>query len=292
MDVAVLGSSTSWYLRDLTRAAGTRHRIVPASFRELTAAVDPTRQKITSADLDLSRFDAVLVRTMPPGTLEQVVFRMDVLGRLAASGVTVLNPPRAVEAAVDKFLATARLQAAGLHVPRTIACQTTDEALAAFEQLGRDVVIKPLFGSEGRGITRVNDVALAERAFRMLEQLGAVIYLQEFIEHEGYDLRLLVIGEQTLAMRRRNPHDWRTNVSRGATAEAFTPDAHLIELAHRAAQALDAPLAGVDILPARDGTLYLIEVNAVPGWQALAAATNQDVAKLVLDLVETTVARR
>jgi ribosomal protein S6--L-glutamate ligase len=292
MDVAVLGSPTSWYLRDLSRAAGTRHRIVPASFRELTAAVDPARQKITSADLDLSHFDAVLVRTMPPGTLEQVVFRMDVLGRLAASGVTVLNPPRAVEAAVDKFLATARLQAAGLHVPRTIACQTTDEALTAFEQLGGDVVIKPLFGSEGRGITRVNDEALAERAFRMLEQLGAVIYLQEFIEHEGYDLRLLVIGEQTLAMRRRNPHDWRTNVSRGATAEAFSPAPHLIELAHRAAKALDAPLAGVDILPARDGTLYLIEVNAVPGWQALATATNQDVAKLVLELVEKTVARR
>lgn len=291
MDVAVLGSPNSWYLRDLTRAAGTRHRVVPATFRQLTAAVNATpdaaRQLFRSAEIDLGRCDAVLVRTMPPGSLEQVVFRMDVLARLAAAGVTVLNPPRAVEAAVDKYLATARLQAAGLHVPRTMACQTAEDALQAFDTLGGDVVIKPLFGSEGRGITRLDDPALAERAFRMLEQLGAVIYLQEFIPHEGCDLRLLVIGDEMLAMRRRNPHDWRTNVSRGATAEAFTPDDALVEMARRAAAAVEAPLAGVDILPGRDGKLYLIEVNAVPGWQALSRATGRDVALMVLDLVET-----
>ena len=112
----------------------------------------------------------------------------------------------------------------------------------------------------------------------MLEQLGAVVYLQEFIAHEGHDLRLLVIGEQVLGMRRRNSLDWRTNISRGATAEAFSPDAGLIDLARRAAVAVDAPLAGVDILPGRDGAMYLIEVNAVPGWKALAGATDSDVA--------------
>ncbi len=149
MNVAVLGSPTSWYLRDLARAAGMRHRIIPAAFRDLAASVNPTEQRCWSAAVDLSKLDAVLVRTMPPGSLEQVVFRMDVLGRLAAAGVTVLNPPRAVEAAVDKYLATALLQEAGLLVPRTIACQTADDALLAFENLGRDVVVKPLFGAEG-----------------------------------------------------------------------------------------------------------------------------------------------
>ncbi len=110
---------------------------------------------------------------MPPGSLEQVVFRMDALGRLEAAGATVINPPRAIECAVDKYLTTARLAAAGLLVPRTVACQTVEDAMAAFELLGGDVVIKPLFGSEGRGITRLQDEALAERAFRLLVQLGA-----------------------------------------------------------------------------------------------------------------------
>jgi len=285
MEVAVLGAPTSWYLRDITRAAGDRHRVIPVTFRDLAALVDHSGQSYTAGATDLGRLDAVIVRTMPPGSLEQVVFRMDVLGRLEAAGVTVVNPPRAVEAAVDKYLATSRLQTAGLQVPRTRVCQTADEAIRAFQDLHGDVVVKPLFGSEGRGITRLCDEALADRAFRMLEQFGAVIYLQEFIPHEGFDLRLFVVGEQVLAMRRRNPHDWRTNVSRGATPESFAPDDRLIEMARRAAAAVGAPLAGVDILPGRDGLLYVIEVNAVPGWQALAEVSGADVAALVLELV-------
>ena len=126
----------------------------------------------------------------------------------------------------------------------------------------------------------------------MLAQLGAVLYLQEFIPHEGHDIRLLVIGERVLSMRRQNKLDWRTNISRGATAEPFTPDDSLIEIARRAAAAVHAPLAGVDLLPGKDGRLYTIEVNAVPGWRGLARALNLDVARLVLDYVASQARRR
>ncbi len=290
MKFAVLCNPDSWYLRDLTRAALARHQIVPCSFRAMHAALG-SHETLMSDGLDLGSVDAVLVRTMPPGSLEQVVFRMDLLGRLQRQGRVVINPPKAVEAAVDKFLTSALLQQAGLNVPRTFVCQTADEALAAFAQLGGDVVLKPLFGAEGRGIARLQDEAIAERTFKMLEQLGAVLYLQQFIPHEGYDLRLLVIGEQVFGMRRRNKLDWRTNISRGATPEPFTADATLCELAHRAARAVGAPVAGVDLLPTRDGALYAIEVNAVPGWQALAKAHQLDVAALVLDYVAEQVQR-
>jgi RimK family alpha-L-glutamate ligase len=147
------------------------------------------------------------------------------------------------------------------------------------------VVVKPLFGSEGRGIARLQDEALALRAFKMLEQLGAVIYVQQFIPHEGHDLRLLVMGDRTLGMRRSNDLDWRTNVSRGATTAPIQLTPQLIELGRRAAAAIGAPLAGVDILPARDGNAYVLEVNGVPGWKALQATLNVDVAQLVLDFV-------
>ncbi len=287
MQVAVLCSKDSWYFTDLWRAAGMKLSVRALAFTQLCADVANDESTVASSGgVQLEGFDAVLVRTMPPGSLEQVVFRMDVLGRLEAGGVTVINPPRAIEAAVDKYLATAKLQAAGLTVPETIVCQTSDDSLAAFEKLGGDVVVKPLFGSEGRGITRVSDENLALRAFRMLEQLGAVIYLQRFVEHEGFDIRLLIIGESVLAMRRRNAHDWRTNVSRGATAEAFVPDDALVGLARRAADAIGAPLAGVDLLPGRDGGLYVLEVNAVPGWKALSRVLDVDVARMVLDFVE------
>jgi ribosomal protein S6--L-glutamate ligase len=284
MRFAVLAAADSWYARDLARAAAGDFEIVTLPFSEIAAEINDGLD-VVSANCNLAEFDAVIVRTMPPGSLEQVVFRMDCLGRYEATGGIVINPARAIEAAVDKFLTSAKLHEAGLPTPRTIVCQTADHAMAAFEKLGGDVVLKPIFGSEGRGITRLNDEALALRAFKMLASLGAVLYVQEFIEHEGCDIRLLLIGERVLAMRRRNPLDWRTNISRGAKAEPLTPDDNLVNLARRAATAVGAPLAGVDLLPGRDGRLYAIEVNAVPGWKGLGKALGVDVARLVLEFV-------
>lgn len=287
MRIAVLGSQKSWYLADLRRAAKGQHEIESLPFTEVASLLNPqssirSPHSITSASTSLHDFDAVLVRTMPPGSLEQVVFRMDALAQLEAAETMVINPPKAIEVAVDKYLATARLAAAGLTVPPTATCQTVNAAIEAFHTLGGDVVLKPLFGSEGRGIARLQDENIAQRAFALICQLGGVIYLQTFIDHEGFDLRLLVIGQRVLGMRRRNPLDWRTNVSRGAMAEPLEVTTDLAALAHRAAEAIGAPLAGVDLLPGRDGMLYAIEVNAVPGWQALSHATGADVAAMVL----------
>ncbi|MFM8250920.1 MAG: RimK family alpha-L-glutamate ligase [Planctomycetota bacterium] len=285
MRFAVLASPESWYLRDLRRAAREEDEIVALPFSTIATVLGDRGMSVTSrvgeAVYDWSQFAAVLVRTMPPGSLEQVIFRMDVLGQYERRGGVVVNPPRSIEVAVDKFLTSARLQAAGLATPRTIVCQTVDEALDAFDQLQGDVVIKPLFGGEGRGISRVNDRDIARRVCQLLTQLGAVLYLQEFIAHDGHDIRILWIGDDYLAMRRHNPLDWRTNVSRGAVAEAFTPTAEMIEIARRAAAAVGAGVAGVDLLPARDGRLVALEVNAVPGWQALGRVTGVDVAALV-----------
>jgi RimK family alpha-L-glutamate ligase len=291
MRIAVLANANSWYLKDLARAAEGRYEIVPTSFRDLTSTLLGKSCGVTAKEIDLASCDAVLVRTMPPGSLEQVVFRMDALARLEAAGRVVINPPRAIETAVDKYLTSAKLQAAGLTVPRTIVCQTVEDAMAAFGQLGGDVVLKPLFGAEGRGIARLTDENLALRAFKLLEELKAILYLQEFVPHEGYDLRVFVLGERTFAIERRNPLDWRTNVSRGATTEAVQLSDDLRELALRAAGAIGAPVAGVDLLLGRDGRWYTIEVNAVPGWKALAHALQIDMAREVLDFVVAELAR-
>jgi RimK family alpha-L-glutamate ligase len=194
-----------------------------------------------------------------------------------------VNPPKAIEAAVDKYLTTCRLQQAGLLVPATIVCQRADDAMEAFGALGGDVVVKPLFGGEGRGIARLIDESLALRTFKLLENLGGVFYLQNFVEHEGFDIRILIVGDQVSAIRRCNALDWRTNVARGGRAEPYSPTAHELQMAWTAAEAVGAEVAGIDLLPGRDGELYAIEVNAVPGWQALARATGVDVASQLLD---------
>lgn len=285
MDIAILAARDSWYFRDLQRAAGERHRLTPISYKRLGSHVAGSRLSLSAGGVDLGAVDAMLVRSMPPGSLEQVVFRMDALARLEAAGVRVVNPARAIEAAVDKYLATAKLQAAGLLVPATVVCQTAADALDAFEALGGDVVVKPLFGGEGHGITRVSDAAVARRVFMALEQIGAVLYVQQFIPHDGVDWRLLVIGDDVLGMKRINPDDWRTNISLGARPAPLEVTVELAQLARRAAAAVGASVAGVDLLPARDGRLYAIEVNAVPGWRALGDVTGVDVAVRVLGLV-------
>ncbi|TWT78247.1 Alpha-aminoadipate--LysW ligase LysX [Posidoniimonas polymericola] len=282
MNVAVLGSPESWYFADLQRAAGSRWRLQAASFAELAAELQGPRIRVTAGEHDLTTCDGVLIRTMPPGSLEQVVFRMDALAGLQDAGVPVLNPPKAIEAAVDKHLALARLQAAGLPTPRTFTCQTAEAAAQAFVRLENDAVLKPLFGGEGRGITRLEDEAVASRVFRTLEQLGSVIYLQEYVPHHGADLRLLVVGDEVFGMRRVNPDDWRTNISRGAVAKPLEVTPDLADLARRSAAAVDAVVAGVDVLPALDGRMLVLEVNAVPGWRALSRTTGVDIAERML----------
>jgi len=286
MNIAVLGSATSWYVGDLRRAAGQRHVVTPVTYSQLASAVSVEQLTVASGEIELSKVDALLVSSMTPGSLEQVVFSMDALARLEAAGVKVINSAKACETAIDKYLTTAKLQAAGLKVPDTFVCQTAEQGLEAFERLGGNVVVKPLFGGEGRGITKVDDPAIALRVMRTLEQLGSVLYLQKFIPHEGHDLRLLVIGERVIGMRRSNPDDWRTNVALGAKGEPLEVTPKLAELAHRADAAVGAGIAGVDLLPGRDGKLYVLEVNAVPGWRALSRVTGVDVAEKVLQYVE------
>jgi ribosomal protein S6--L-glutamate ligase len=140
MSIALLSYGAGWHVRDLQRAARQLgHEATSIDWRIVQASV-PYRST-------LDGHQVVIVRTMPPGSLEHVVFRMDVLHVLQDRGVRVLNPPRALEVCVDKYLASARLEAAGLPTPPTAICQNADSAMAAFEELGGDVVVKPLFGS-------------------------------------------------------------------------------------------------------------------------------------------------
>ena len=308
MKIGILASEGSWYYRDLERAALARgHACVRLDFERLVARVGDGDFGLPICDFRLEEKDAdsepssnpkskiqnpkspslLLVRTMPPGSLEQVVFRMDVLGRLEAAGTRVVNSPKSLECAVDKYLTTARLQAVGLPVPDTVVCEHEDDAVAAFEQLGRDVVVKPLFGSEGRGIVRVSDPDLAHRTFRTLMRLNAVLYLQRFVDHEGYDVRVLVLDGRILgAIRRRSPHDFRTNVSRSAIAELHSVTTREADYALRAAASTGAYIAGIDLLYDRQGNCYVIEVNAVPGWQAFTRTTGIDVAARLVESLE------
>jgi len=287
MRVAVVGEPEGWHVGRLARRlAGMGHAAEVVRWLEIGAAIDAGGDRFTPRTLDEAR--AVMVRGMPGGVLagdrlEPVVLRMDVLARLAARGVAVVNSPRALEAAIDKYLAAARLAAAGVPVPRCHAVQGRAAAERAWLDLGGDCVLKPIFGSRGRGVTRIGEPGALDQPDATAE---TIFLLQEFVPHGGWDVRILTVGDRAFAMRRRAAAgDWRTNVSLGGMAEPFDPPPAWIDLAFRAARCLETEVAGVDLLPATDGRVLVLEVNGVPGWRALEGATGQDVTGAVAEYV-------
>jgi RimK family alpha-L-glutamate ligase len=281
-----VGSSGGWHARRLTDALAARgHESCLVPVTRMLGRIDG-EVGVRSGELWLDGCDAVIVRGIPRGSLEQVIFRVDALHALVERGVACVNGPRAIERTIDKFLASALLARAGVPTPRTIACERVEDALEAFAELGGDVIVKPLFGSMGAGMTRVDDADVAYRVFHALCLERAVYYLQEALPHDGRDLRALVVGGRVLAAIERVGEGWRANLARGARARATQLSAEQERLCLEAADALGVDYAGVDLLGAADGRDYVLELNGIPGWHGLQQATGADVAAALVAHVE------
>jgi ribosomal protein S6--L-glutamate ligase len=280
MRLAILGSVDSWHVQEIHRAARREFDVDVLPFHALAAKINSTS---VGHNCSLDGYHTVVVRTMPKGSLEQIIVRMDMLNQCADRGATIVNPPRSLEVAIDKYLGLSRLQAAGLPVPETIICQDAASAIAAIQRLGGQAVMKPLFGSEGKGLVRVNLDTSAAR----LDELaaGGVFYLQRFIEHPGCDYRLLVMAARVFGMQRVNPDDWRTNIRLGGRGEPLDMTDQLRQMARAASDAVGAPFVAVDVLPDRAGGLWVLEVNAVPGWRELQKVAEIDVAAALVEML-------
>ncbi len=291
MRVAILSATTGWHTDELCQALLARgHESIVVPYERLVASMARTDRRpstLTSEAASILDVDAVLARIIPHGSLEQIIYRVNALHWIEARGIPVMNSPRAIERSVDKFYTTALLEESGLDVPETVVCEQVDEAMAATRAMG-DVIFKPLFGSMGRGMVRVSDPDTAFRVARALEDVRAVFYVQRTIDHGGRDIRAFVVSGRVIgAIERLAPAGaWRTNVARGGVARAFDLPGGWSEIAVRAANAIGADYAGVDLLPARDGRLYVLEVNGIPGWQGLQEATGIRVADAVVAHLE------
>jgi RimK family alpha-L-glutamate ligase len=282
MQVAVLAARTGWHTEELERAARERgHTATVLPYEGLVAGIGPA-PSLRSRATELDGVDAVLARIIPSGSLEQIIFRVDALHRLEDRGIPVINSPRTIERTVDKFWTSCLLEQCGLLTPETIVCESTDDAFAAFRKLG-DVVVKPLFGSMGLGMVRITSEEMAYRVFRTVEQIRGVFYLQRTVAHDGLDIRAFVVGSKVVGAIERRANGWRTNLAQGGTAQAVRLSEDLAALAVRAAAAVGADYAGVDLLTGSDGCTYILEVNGIPGWQGLQQATGLDVAGLLMD---------
>ncbi len=288
--VAVLGASGSWHSRGLIAALAARgHEVLAIPATRMRSVVDDDgAAHVLGPEGDaLDALDLLVVRGLPRGSLEQVIFRMDALHVLAERGVRCINSPRAIERTVDKSWAGAVLALAGVPTPPTIVCERYDDAMEAFARLGGDVVVKPLFGAMGHGIVRVEDRDVAHRVFRALELERTVYYVQRTVAPAGRrDLRVLVVGSEVAGAMERATDSWRANIARGARPRAVTLGEDERRLALAAAAAVEADVAGVDLLVAPDGEAIVLEVNGIPGWQALQSVCERDLTQLVVSACE------
>ena len=241
--LTILGSAKSWHVAELLKASSSNNiRAAVIDWETIGSLAISQGEKFWPNSLHTA--DAILVRTMPAGTLEQVISRMDILARLAIRGSVVLNNPKSLESAIDKYVTTTRLIDAGIPVPPSAIVQSSADLEKCNVQFGGDVVLKPIFGSNGQGLFRLEGDTKPLPPF--FSETGVAV-AQQYIANDGWDARILVVGTEAFAMRRiAADGEWRTNIARGGKAELFTPPSEWIQLAHAATQAVGAHIAGVD----------------------------------------------
>jgi RimK family alpha-L-glutamate ligase len=285
--IGILGNDgKEWHIQRLLgelRSRGAEAYVFPATRLVSRIGAEP---KVAVKGYMIEDYDALIVRRMPGGTAERVFYRMDAIHMLEEYGVYVINPALSIEKSVNKYYTSALLEKAGIMSPRTVVTESFTESMRAFEELGGDVVVKPLFGSLGAGITRLTDGDIAYRVFRALESTQSVFYIQEYIPHGNEDIRAFVIGDEVVASMKRVGAGWKTNISSGAAPEPYEASDEEVETSLKAAETLGLEYTGVDLMRSDiDGTLYTLEVNSTPGWEGLQKVTNVDIAERLVEYV-------
>jgi RimK family alpha-L-glutamate ligase len=263
-----------------------KQNITPICFgyRPIIGRVNYTPEASVN-EINLAKdIDSMITRPIGRGSLEEILFRMNLLHRLERLGLLIINPPIAIERAVDKYNSLTLFHENGLPVPRTAVTESHDEALECFHELGGDVVVKPLFGSRGVGAARINDPDIAARVFRTISFHHGVLYLQQFVNHGGSDIRAFVIGDRVVAAMRRVSVNWKTNVSLGAKPVPLNLSEEMEKLAIKAAEIIGCKVTGVDLIEGPDGPV-IIELNSQPGWRGLQSVTKINIADEILSYI-------
>ena len=287
--VVIFTDDPGWHGKQLVQAfADHQLDATYASLRDCKIQIDNSETPLLIPGFNRQLPCAAFVRGVPGGSLEEVVFYLDILHILKSLNVPVYNDGRAIEASVDKGMTSFLLQQNAIPTPATWMLRDHDEAVLIAErelQAGHLLISKPLFGSQGEGIRRLEK----STDLLWLTSSRGIYYFQRFVESlgDGYsDIRVFVINNQAIAAMRRRGISWLNNVARGARCEQIYITPNMAELAVRAVKALAMSYAGVDIIETAEDEYLVIEVNSVPAWKGLQSVTDQNIADcLVQDLI-------
>lgn len=291
--IALFAEAREWHTQRLVKAFKRRGADVAVlSLRDCSIETQRNHQ------IHLPGFadgwpDAAFVRTVPGGSFEAVTLRLGILHALAAEGVPIWNHPRAIERCVDKSTTSLLIARAGLPTPATWTVQGRSRAaefVAREATAHTPLVLKPLFGAQGRGLRLIRTVDdLPED-----DEVAGVYYLQRYVgvDECWRDYRCLVCQRRLLAAMVRYGTGWVTNIHQGGRAEVYIPPPEVASLAIRAAECVGAAYAGVDLIQSRDGEWFVLEVNSMPAWSGLQGVTPFDVSQQIVDELGATLRTR
>jgi [lysine-biosynthesis-protein LysW]--L-2-aminoadipate ligase len=228
-------------------------------------------------------YDAVLCRSMSQSR------GLAVLHILEYWGVRVYNSTTVTATCNDKLLTTLALLRAGIPTPRTLLAFDPQESIRGIEMLGYPVVLKPITGSWGRLLARINDRDAAEAVLEHQETLGSyqhhIHYVQEHIAKPQRDIRAFVVGSRTICAIYRTSEHWVTNTARGAVASNCAVTSELDRLCVRAAQAVGGGILAIDLLEDPQRGLLINEINATMEFRNSIAPTGVDIPNEMLEYV-------
>jgi [lysine-biosynthesis-protein LysW]--L-2-aminoadipate ligase len=228
-----------------------------------------------------TQYDAVLERSI---SFARGLYALRVLN---AWGVPTVNTAAVAETCGDKLATSAALASASVPQPRTVAAYTVESALEAIELLGYPVVIKPVVGSWGRLLAKINDRDAAEAILEHKATLGSyqhsIFYIQEFIDKPGRDIRAFVVGDQTICAIYRKSEHWITNTARGGQGEVCPVTPELADICGKAAQALGGGVLAVDVIEDPNRGLLVNEVNHTMEFHTTVPTTGVDIPGMIVE---------
>ncbi len=237
---------------------------------------------LNEQDNPLRRYSVILERSL---SQSRGMYLLHALGQL---GVPTLNHYEVAALCNDKYLTTAALVRNHIPTPRTLLAFTPEAALRALDEIGYPAVLKPVVGSWGRLLARVNDRDAAEAILEHKETLGSyqhsIFYIQEYIAKPGRDIRAFVVGDRTICAIYRNSEHWVTNTARGATTTNCPITPELDDLCRAAARAVGGGILAIDVLESPRG-LLVNEINATMEFRNSIAPTGVDIPGIVADYV-------
>ncbi len=262
----------------------TEEKLLMAALRERAVdfdRLDPRELQLPVAAEEPVPYDIVLVRCLSHSHAFYLTSWFE------SRGVPCLSAHHVVHTCGDKWLTSLALARAGVPTPATALALSEPSALSAIEQLGYPVVLKPVLGSWGRLLARVNDRDAAEALLEHKATLGgyqhSVFYIQDHVDKPGRDIRTLVVGDSVVYAIYRQSQHWITNTARGGSAQPCPLSSEIVDLSLRAAQAVGGGILAVDLLEDQQGKLWVNEVNHTPEFHGALEATDVDIAGTMID---------